>query len=345
MRSERTAGTVGLAASLVPVLAGIVASAMLAVDYLRPAPVFCVEGGGCEALRHTAYAMPLGVPMPLVGLAGFLAIGVVSLLAGARARFAQLALGVGAGLTGLLLVTVQARLGHLCPYCLVADASGIVSALVAGARMWLAAEAPSPRGLAYGGAGALLLALLLPLVVGFRAPTPVPAVIRDEMARTPPGQITIVDFVDFECPFCRMTQAELEPLVDAHRDRIHLVRRQVPLHSHPHALDAARAACCGERLGQGDAMASALFAAPVEDLTRQGCEKIAQGLGLSLDPYRACVADPATDMLIEADRAEFKAAGGFALPTIWVGDRQLVGAQPPEALAQAIDDALSRAGS
>jgi predicted DsbA family dithiol-disulfide isomerase/uncharacterized membrane protein len=345
MRSQKTVGAVGLVASLVPVLAGIVASAMLAVDYLRPAPVFCAEGGGCEALKHTAFAMPLGVPMPLVGIVGFVALGASSLFSGPRARFVQLALGVGAGLMGILLLTVQARLGQVCPYCLVADFSGIVCALVGAARMWLALDASPPRGLAYAGAGSLVLALLVPLFIGFRASPAIPQVIRDEIARTPKGQITVVDFVDFECPFCRMTHAQLEPLLEAHRDRIRLVRRQVPLRIHPHALDAARASCCGERLGKGDAMADALFATPVEELTREGCEKIAQSLGLPLDAYRACVADPATDALIEADRAQFKAAGGFALPTIWIGERQLVGAQPREALEQAIDDALAHAGS
>ena len=98
MRSGRAIGAVGLALSLVPVVAGLVASAMLLVDYLRPTPVFCVEGGGCEALKHTVYATPVpGVPMPLFGLAGFLAIGVAACWPGRRARMAQLLLSVGAG--------------------------------------------------------------------------------------------------------------------------------------------------------------------------------------------------------------------------------------------------------
>jgi predicted DsbA family dithiol-disulfide isomerase len=163
-----------------------------------------------------------------------------------------------------------------------------------------------------------------------------------EMGR--PKDVTVVDFVDFECPYCRMTQAAFEPILEAHRDRVRLVRRQVPLHMHAHALDAARAACCGERLGQGDAMARALFSAPVDQLTREGCEKMAESLGLPLEPYRACVVDPATDARIESDRAEFKAAGGHALPTLWIDGHEIIGAQARAALEQAIDDALVRAG-
>jgi uncharacterized membrane protein/predicted DsbA family dithiol-disulfide isomerase len=344
MANERTAGVLGLAGSLLPVLSGLVASAMLVVDYTRPAPVFCAEGGGCDALRHTAIAMPLGIPLPLLGLVGFLAIGAASLLAGHRARVAQLGLSVVAGLVGLSLLIVQLRLGKFCLYCGVADVSGILSVAVGAARLRFAAAAPAPRFGAYAGAALLGAALLVPLFTGFRIDT-VPQVIHDEVARSPHGVVTIVDFVDFECPFCRMTHAELEPLLEAHRGQVRLLRRQVPLRSHPHAMDAARAACCGMKQGYGDAMANALFSTPVEDLTPEGCEKVAARVGLSIDLYRTCVTDPATDALIEADKAEFQAAGGYALPTLWFGEVQLVGAQSRERLEQALASAMARAGS
>jgi uncharacterized membrane protein/predicted DsbA family dithiol-disulfide isomerase len=341
MRREMV-GAAALGASLVPALAGIAASAALAVDYLRPRPVFCPMGGGCEAVRHTVFASLFGVPTPILGLAAFVAIGVTALLNGRRARLASLILSVGAGLVGLFLLGVQARMGAICPYCCVADASGIASALVATARFWMGTDAAPPRVLSYAGAGSLALAALVPLAAGFRA-NPVPPIIRQEMARTPKGDVTIVDFVDFECPFCRMTHSELQPIVDAHRDRIRLLRLQVPLRMHPHALDAARAACCGDRLGKGEAMADALFVAPVDQLTPDGCEKIAEALGLPRDRYRDCIADPATSARIEEDRTAFKAAGGYALPTIWIDGRELVGAQSRDVLAQTLHEALAHA--
>jgi uncharacterized membrane protein/protein-disulfide isomerase len=348
MRSERTVGALGLAASLAPVLAGLVASAILVVDYARPAPVFCAEGGGCDAIRHTALAARLGVALPFFGLVGFLAIGVASLVGGLRARLAQLALSAAAGLVGVALLTVQASVGRLCLYCCVADVSGIFAAILAAGRLWLAPGAAPPRGFFYAGAASMSLALVVPLVAGFRASpalAAVPVAIRDEIARTPRGEVTVIDFVDFECPFCRMTHAELEPILLQHHDRVRLVRRQVPLGMHPHAHDAARAACCGERLGKGDSMANALFSAPVDDLTPGGCERIAQSIGIALGPYRECVVDPATDARIEADRASFKEAGGFALPTIWINGEELVGAQSHETLERALASAVARAGS
>jgi uncharacterized membrane protein len=134
MRSERTFGWIFATASVVPALAGLVASTMLAVDYLRPMPVFCQEGSGCDALRHTSYAGLFGVPTPLFGVVGFLAIGIVALIGGRRARLAQLALALGAALVGVLLVLIQARIGQLCPYCMVADTSAMLSAVIASAR-------------------------------------------------------------------------------------------------------------------------------------------------------------------------------------------------------------------
>ena len=330
--------------SLLPVLSGLVASSALLVDYLRPVPVFCAEGSGCDAIKHTPFAEPFGIPLPAVGLAGFLALGAVVLAPGRRARMAQVALAAGAALAGAMLLVVQYLLVEFCPYCGVADGSALAS--LAAASWWLARGEgdPGPAWQVRAGVVALAAAVALPIVGGLFLPVIVPAVIKAEMASTPHGQLTVVDFVDFECPFCRMTQAELEPVLQAHKDRLRLVRRQVPLRMHVHALDAARAACCAEKLGKGEAMASSLFEADAEALTPEGCQKLAEQLGVSIDPYKACVVDPATDASIEADRAEFKAAGGKALPTIWIGRRQLVGARSREEIAKVVDEELAASG-
>jgi uncharacterized membrane protein/predicted DsbA family dithiol-disulfide isomerase len=339
----RWGGVATLAASLLPILVALTTSAILAVDYLRDEPVFCAEGG-CATVRHSALAGALGVPLPLVGLVGFLAIGIASLAPGRWARWAQLGLSAIGAMAGLSLLFAQWRLGAFCVFCCVTDAAAVVAVAVAAWRLGLGHEAPVPRLATVVGAVALVGFVAVPLAAGARMEPKyeTPNAILTEIARTPPGMVTVVDFVDFECPFCRMTHALLAPLLAAHAERVRCVRRQVPLHSHPHAQDAARAACCGEALGKGDAIADALFSAPIDELTVSGCEKIAESLGLPLDAYRACVADPKTDERIEADRAEFKAAGGYALPTIWLDQRRLVGAQPQEALAGALDTALAR---
>jgi predicted DsbA family dithiol-disulfide isomerase len=171
----------------------------------------------------------------------------------------------------------------------------------------------------------------------------VPPAIAAELERTPHGMVTIVDFVDFECPWCRAMNAELEPVVEAHKSQLRVVRKQVPLRMHPHAMDAARAACCGEQLGSGDAMADELFKS--EDLTPAGCEKIAEKLGINLASYRKCVSDPSTDERIRSDSESFRSSKGHGLPTIWIGDQKLEGARERPVIEQAVTEALVRAGS
>ncbi|HXX70412.1 MAG TPA: thioredoxin domain-containing protein [Polyangiaceae bacterium] len=333
---------VALILSLSPALVGLAVSAMLAVDYRRTVPMFCAEGGGCEVARRSIFASFFGIPTPIFGLVAFGTIGIAALLPGRVARYAQLALSSGAAVVGALLLFAQGMLGRFCPYCTAADVSGLACALTSGWRLLRVPTVASPpaRGL---GALALAVAGVVPFAMGSRA-SGVPVVIRAEQAATPRGDVTIVDFVDFECPFCREAQARLQPILEAHSNHVRLLRRQVPLRIHAHARDAARAACCGERLGKGDAMAEALFSAPVDQLTPAGCESLAQQVGLALESFRACVADPRTDASIDADRAEFKAAGGEALPTIWIGGRELIGVPPAESVERALADALARAG-
>src|SRR6185312_38698 len=88
-------------ASLAPVLAGLAASAALAVDYAHTgAPVFCAEGGGCDALRQTILAEPFGVPLPRFGLAGFALLALAVLVPGRRARLVQTGLASIAAVVG-----------------------------------------------------------------------------------------------------------------------------------------------------------------------------------------------------------------------------------------------------
>lgn len=331
--------------TLVFVAAALVASAVLLVDYVRPAPVFCEAGGGCSKVKETIFARPLGIPLPAIGLLGTLAIGFAALLPGKRARTAQLGMAAVGGVVAAILLIVQARIHTLCPYCAVVDGSSIVLAGLSAVRFKQALDPVPGTARFWGPVVGLVAAVAAPLLIGFSRRAyagDVPPSIVKEIEQTERGKVTVVDFVDFECPFCRQTNAELEPLLEEHRSRIRFVRKHVPLRMHPHALDAAKAACCGEKLGKGDQMANTLFSAPVEELTPEGCEKLAEKLGLDVNEFRKCVSDPTTTERIEADKAAFKAAKGHGLPTIWIDDQKLEGAQDRDELKTAIDGAIRR---
>lgn len=330
-------------ALLVPALAGLVASAILLVDYVRPSPVFCDDGGGCGAMKRTVYAAFLGVPTPVFGVAAFLAYALFALQRGSRARAVLLGISSAGAAFALFMLGVQALAGRFCPFCVVTDVSTCIIAGVAAWRFKTEWDLPPALPLRAGSALVFAAALAAPLVIGFTKKAEIPDAVALEIAKSPAGRATIIDFVDFECPFCRMTHAELAPVVAAHRERLRVVRKQVPLtRIHTHAMDAARAACCGELLGKGDAMADALFTAPLEQLSPEGCEKLALSLGLDVDAFRACVHDPKTDARIQEDTEQFRASQGKGLPTIWVDEQKLEGAQPGDELQRVVSAAIAR---
>lgn len=321
----------------------LVASSLLLVDYVRPGPVFCAAEGGCGVVRRTAFAYPLGIPTPLFGIGGFLAIALAQLLPGRRARIGQAMLAVFGGIVATGLLIVQASIHTICPFCAVADISALVLvglSVVRAMRGWDPPE--QKRRLAVSVFG-VLAAVVVPVAIGMSKkaiPLNVPSVIADEMRKTPHGKITVVDFADFECPYCRQTHAELGPLLEARKDKVRVVRKHVPLNRHVHAMDAARAACCGETLGKRDEMAEALFTANPADLTPEGCEALAMKFGLDVTQFRDCVRDPATDARIRADSAAFRAADGQGLPTLYIDGQKLEGSQAPGVLEHTLDSAI-----
>jgi predicted DsbA family dithiol-disulfide isomerase/uncharacterized membrane protein len=324
----------------------LVASAVLLVDYVRPVPVFCDVNGGCEAVKRSLFARPLGIPMPALGIAGMLGIGLASLVPGRVARIAQMTLAAFGALVAMALLIVQAQMGVLCPFCAIVDGAALALAVTSFLRLRFGWDPPSGRIVPGTAALVLVAAIGIPIAIGSqRKPPPivaegVPPAIVEEMRRTDAGKVTVVDFVDFECPFCRMTHTELAPLLEKRKDKVRVARKHVPLRMHAHATDAARAGCCGESLGKGDEMADALFRAPVEELTPVGCEKLAKEQGIDIERFRACVSDPATAARIEKDREVFRATKGHGLPTIWVDGTKLEGAQEGPQLAAVLDEAI-----
>jgi predicted DsbA family dithiol-disulfide isomerase len=285
-----------------------------------------------------------GVPTPVFGLVAFVTIAALACLRGAWARRVLVGVAAVGALVAVLLLTVQALAGVWCKFCVVADVSACALFGVAVWRLlagWDPPEARLPRA-----ALALTIApaLVFPIGIGSLKKPILPEPIARELAQTPNGAVTVIDFADFECPFCRMTHAILSPLLAEHRDKVRVVRKNVPLPMHPHAFDAARAACCGEQMGKGEAMADALFSAPVEELTPEGCAKVAASLGLDEGAFRECTKSPATDARIHADQATFKASQGHGLPTLWIGDEKIEGYRPDDTLEKTLEREIGKRG-
>jgi protein-disulfide isomerase len=328
-------------------LLGLAFSAMLLIDYVHT-PVFCsAASSGCDAVRRSPWARPFGVPLPIFG-AGF--FSVVLGLAAAGTRPARRALGVAgavSALSGLTFLVLQAFVIHrFCKLCVVVDTSAVLAGVMA---MLLARDESAPEAprLRWPTVGVGATALLLPIVFGLmqrppEAPPNQPVIepMPELVARAQtPGKATIVEFVDYECPFCRRQQAALAPVLASYGDRVRLIRKNVPLSFHEHARDAARAACCAEEQGRGERMADALFRS--EDLTVAGCERIAQELHLDLAAYRSCLASRRPDVVLERDHDDARGARVSGLPTLWIGREKFEGFTSPEVLRASIDRAIT----
>ena len=322
---------VALAGLAFPVI-GLAASIASMVDYASPS-TFCTEAG-CATVRASAWSHPLGVPMPLIGIAYFAVMTALAIVPRPRLRRALALVG---GAWALMLISLQAFvIGAWCKLCMIADPIAIAGALAvfAGAgTVRLRLRHVSLSVPALGGLAVALVAMAHHALPELPAGTP--ACIAAEQAR---GAVTIVEFVDFECPFCRALAPKLAEAIAATRTPVRVVRRMVPLESHEHAMPAAIAWFCADAQGRGDDMATALFAADPAELTPDGCEKIAMRIGIDVQRYRNTLSDPAIRSRIERDIAEAHAAEVQGFPTVFIGGERVVGANHSVAeLVAAID--------
>jgi len=152
--------------------------------------------------------------------------------------------------------------------------------------------------------------------------------------------ITIVEFSDYECPFCRRWYAEVyKPLLAAYPGKIRLVYRNLPLTSiHPDALAAAEAAMCAGEQDVYWKYHDKLFSS--EALGNSTFMQYAQELGLNMAVFEACISDHKYQKTIQTDSDFAINLGINSTPTFFINGLALVGAQPLDVFKQVIDKEL-----
>ena len=153
--------------------------------------------------------------------------------------------------------------------------------------------------------------------------------------------ITIVEFSDYECPFCRRWHAEVyKPLLAAYPGKIRLVYRNLPLTSiHPDALAAAEAAMCAGEQDVYWKYHDKLFSS--ESLGNSTFIQYAQDLGLNMAIFEACISDHKYQKAIQTDSDFAINLGINSTPTFFINGLALVGAQPLDVFKQVIDKELA----
>ncbi|GIX40910.1 MAG: oxidoreductase [Leptospiraceae bacterium] len=161
----------------------------------------------------------------------------------------------------------------------------------------------------------------------------------------PDGKIVIVEFSDFECPFCLKAQKTTRELREKYKDKIKWVFKDFPLDFHTHAMDAHIAANCVYKLKPEKFWDyyDALFSEnrTKEDFKKESLEKKALAFGISQKDYRNCIANPEIKNEIDEDIKEGSELGVSGTPAFFINGRKLTGAVPISEFETIIQEELA----
>jgi protein-disulfide isomerase len=155
--------------------------------------------------------------------------------------------------------------------------------------------------------------------------------------------VTLVEFSDFQCPYCRAAEPTVQAVRQKYGDKIHFVYMDFPLGMHAHAMDAANAAQCANDQGKFWQYHDALFA-DQSKLAPADLKATAARLGLDTKKFDACFDSQQHIKQIQAEQAEGTADGVSATPTFFVNGREIEGAEPLPTFQSTIDQELAAAG-
>ena len=155
-------------------------------------------------------------------------------------------------------------------------------------------------------------------------------------------KVTIVEFSDFQCPFCGRVEPTLSQLEKDYGNDISISFKQLPLPFHEHAMESAEAAKAAQEQGKFWQMHDKLFANQTA-LTRADLDKYAQEIGLDMGKYKAAMDSHKFKDSIKRDSDEAEKFGARGTPNFFLNGRNLRGAQPLEAFKSTIDEEIKKA--
>ncbi len=155
--------------------------------------------------------------------------------------------------------------------------------------------------------------------------------------------VTIVEFSDFHCPFCRKAQPVLEELRAKYGAKVKFVFRDFPLDNlHPQARAAAEASRCANEQGKFWELHDRLFQSDT-DSSPATLNRIAKEIGMDVAAFEACSSSGKYKTSVQASTQEGVRLGITGTPTFFVNGRMMVGAQPLDAFVRIIEEELAAA--
>ncbi|HBF12468.1 MAG TPA: hypothetical protein DDW49_03615 [Deltaproteobacteria bacterium] len=153
--------------------------------------------------------------------------------------------------------------------------------------------------------------------------------------------IVLIEFSEFQCPFCKKTRPTIRQILDTYKDKVHYVFRDFPLSFHKNAPKAAQAANCAGDQGKYWEMNDKLFENQ-QALDIENLKKYAGELKLNTSKFNECLDSDKFAAEIAKDEQDGESVGVSGTPAYFINGIFLSGARPFEAFKEVIDDELAR---
>jgi protein-disulfide isomerase len=157
---------------------------------------------------------------------------------------------------------------------------------------------------------------------------------------TPDAPVSLVLFSDFQCGFCQRVNPTLAQLLERYPGKVRIVFKHFPIEGHDAAPLAHRASMAAHEQGKFWEMHDRIFANQ-RAMSRADLVAHAQALGLDVAKFTAAIDAERFTAILERDKKEGEGLGIDGTPTFFVNGAPLVGAQPLQAFAAAVDKALA----
>jgi len=152
--------------------------------------------------------------------------------------------------------------------------------------------------------------------------------------------IQIVEFADFQCPFCAASELELSLILKKYDGKVLLAFRHFPLPMHPQAMPAAEASECAREQGKFWEMHDLIFVNQ-EKLNNHSYRRFAEQLEVNLTQFDICMSEHRYAEFILNDRTEGQSYGVTGTPTFFINGRAVVGSIDLPNFQRVIDEVLS----
>jgi protein-disulfide isomerase len=169
----------------------------------------------------------------------------------------------------------------------------------------------------------------------------------DPVKGSPDAPVTIIEYSEFQCPFCARFVQETLPLIQENyiaTGKVRLIFRNFPVHQQ--AVVAGGAAVCAQEQGKFWDMHDTLFAQQEEWSENSDflalLEGYAKDIGLDAEQFTSCLNAEEWLAKLEKDFEAGREAGVEGTPSFFINDQAIVGAQPFETFQEVIEQELAK---